>query len=331
MTRNITAKEWVAGELVDANDRVTVNGVLPGSGGSGLWTQTSDGVLSPAAGQPVSVGDLQFDSAPATGVSAAISEGTVYADDGNVYDTAQAAQDAATDYIQLGPGTFSTFNVNTAGLTVQGSGRGTLVDGGSGRAITVGADNVTISNLAAQNTPEGGTASVIHGDTSLNSAVHNVTIPQAEKHAIWTGKGWNITGCTIEDASNNGNGVYITHPHVKVMGCDFRGAIEGKGITGAGTAVARMEIIGNVFDSLPNTSINTDGPGCIVLGNVVLNSGFTAIYVMGDNSMVGFNRATGTDGVIKVYGTNDIIANNRVTSIDTTNATTPTMDANIEG
>lgn len=58
MARNITAKEWVDGELVDTGDPVTVNGKLPGSGGDGLWSEQADGSVTPASGQPVESGEI---------------------------------------------------------------------------------------------------------------------------------------------------------------------------------------------------------------------------------------------------------------------------------
>lgn len=54
MARNIESKEWQDGELVESNETVTVNGRVPGEGGSGYWEE-SDGALTPADGQPVNV------------------------------------------------------------------------------------------------------------------------------------------------------------------------------------------------------------------------------------------------------------------------------------
>lgn len=96
--------------------------------------------------------------APATTIPKVVSDGTVLADDGNVYDTVQAAENAASDWIFIGVGTFAeAVTVDTAGLLIRGSGRGTLIDGGTdGTALQVNAARVTVKDLDLKTTAGAG-------------------------------------------------------------------------------------------------------------------------------------------------------------------------------
>lgn len=305
----------IVGVTVDENGNEQLAGIKGGSFSMGQGT-----VETPASG----ANDIpQFDQ-----LKTVVSRGKVFADDGELYDHPNDAEEAATDFIQLGPGTFESFGISTPGLAVRGSGSGTLVDGESGGAINIGADNVTVADLDVTHLLEGDDRTLIYGDSSVGSTLRNVTIRQSDGRAVWSGESWDIVGCTFESSSNSA--VYLPHVKTKVVRCTFGSGVH-EGIDADLGPSNNNSFINNFFDNVQNSSIMAGGINDIVIGNICLNSGFTAIYSTEANQMVGSNRATGADGVIKVYGTDDIIFNNRVTSIDTASATTPELDSNITG
>lgn len=77
----------------------------------------------------------------------------VLADDGLLYDTVQAAENAAGSFIWVPPATFNeSVLVNTSGLRILGSGKDSLIDGTNGGddAIRVTASDVLVSNMSYQ-------------------------------------------------------------------------------------------------------------------------------------------------------------------------------------
>jgi len=86
-------------------------------------------------------------------LTTALKDGEVLADDGYVYSSVQAAQDAASSWIFIGPGTFNeNVTIDTPGLTVRGSGYDTLLSAGDGEyAVEVQSDNVVIQDMRLTN------------------------------------------------------------------------------------------------------------------------------------------------------------------------------------
>jgi len=74
--------------------------------------------------------------------------GQALADDGNLYSSVQTAVDNATGWVFVGPGTFNeNVTISTQGLTLEGCGYDTLIDGGTiGSAITLSAADITVKN-----------------------------------------------------------------------------------------------------------------------------------------------------------------------------------------
>lgn len=106
----------------------------------------------------VSTGNVSLNSVTGDGLPAqAIEHGKAWADDGQLYDTIQGAVDAGSSLVLVGPGTFSeNVNINVANMTVVGSGRDSLVDGGTDSALSLDADGVLVKNFAVKTTAGGG-------------------------------------------------------------------------------------------------------------------------------------------------------------------------------
>jgi len=66
-------------------------------------------------------------------------------------DSIQSAVDSASNLVVVGPGTYmADVSITTAGLTVVGSGRGTLLERNGDYPITISAADVTIADLRAR-------------------------------------------------------------------------------------------------------------------------------------------------------------------------------------
>jgi hypothetical protein len=88
-------------------------------------------------------------------LSAALNDGEVLADDGYVYGSIQNAQDNASSWIFIGPGTFDeSVSINTDGLSITGSGYQSIIDGGGNNAFNITAIDVSIQKINARSTDD---------------------------------------------------------------------------------------------------------------------------------------------------------------------------------
>jgi parallel beta-helix repeat protein len=248
-------------------------------------------------------------------LTSALNDGEVLADDGYVYSTVQAAQDAASSWIFIGPGTFNeSVTIDTAGLTVQGSGHNTLIDGTSNtNAINVGATDVTISSLRVDvNTDNGGQGILSNAakTTIINTYVSGGqfrTIEADDVDAI-------VSDCICEDG---GIGIEIG-----LRGIVSNNTVRDMRDTDAGIkAISDDAIISNNTVTSPNgDGINTGGGNdCIVIGNRVHNAGDRGIYIHPDSIdiIVANNRVSdstnsdlGDDGTGTLFDGNNTGASN---------------------
>lgn len=197
------------------------------------------------------------------------------ADDGNVYATVQAAVDAASSWVLVGPGTFSlstTLTIATAELTLTGIGDGTLIQGAAdlgGNLIEVdGVDDVTIEDLRAE-TPLGLNvgATVIAGiNGASDGTIERVTIPESDADAVHVGVGGTGQGWTIRDSRIAGS-------------IGDRGVLE----TGAGRAKIHDNVIEGVGsdDSTLGRFVELQGPRSKVYDNEATDAPDNGIFVNG--------------------------------------------------
>lgn len=234
-------------------------------------------------------------------LTSALNDGEVLADDGFVYSTVQAAQDAASSWIFIGPGTFNeAVTIDTAGLTVQGSGYDTLIDGGTiGTAVTVSENDVTIKNLSVRTT--GGSGNGFDGfeqtDQVGNSYI-NCRVVDSDLFGIFiTGSGSGsdnkVISCTVE--SSDASGVRAESVRTTVYNCTFEGGIGADGCIFDGNA--DDSILSNcVMNSVGSDGHRVKTGDCIAISNRIISSLDAGIAIQGSDDIIANNRVSDSGG-----------------------------------
>lgn len=223
----------------------------------------------------------------------AITNGKVLADDGNLYDTVQAAENSASDWIFIGVGTFSeSVTVDTSGLDINGAGRGSLVDGGSSDAFVINAANVSIEDIAVQTTAgDGNNVDGISTDTNADTVtVRNVWVIDSDQHGVALTNGTDHSVSEVIVEASDDDGIRVSGDDSQVRDNRVLGTDSGHGINGSG-----------------NDQIITD--------NRVAGAGDDGINISGTDQILTENRVSGS--------AND--------DIDDSSATTPATSTNITG
>jgi parallel beta-helix repeat protein len=254
------------------------------------------------------------DSSPVEAMLAnSLRERKPLADDGALYDTVQAAENAASSFVFVPPGTFNeSVTIDTAGLTLLGSGRATLIDGNnSGVAIDVTASNVDINQLSVRTDDGSGYSGISCSASDLK--VSNIHVQNTDSEGIVS----NATRTTVINS--------------RVEGWAARGI---RTVSGGD----KSKIIGNIV-----TTTKTAAP-CIqvdndsIIAHNVTDGSDDGIYANNsDNIIIGNRVMNAADHGIVVTGTtaDTIVANNRVS--DSGNAdifnggSNTTLDANLTG
>lgn len=180
-------------------------------------------VGSPVDGQAISPSTVSTDSIDiASGgsvagvLSQAVEHGKILADDGALYDAVQTAENNATDWLFIGPGTFSeAVTIDTTGLTVVGAGRGsTTIDGGTtGTAVTISAPHVTVKSLTVKTTAGGGnTAHGINlGGNNHEALITEVQVESSDADGMNFGNGndHRIVGNLVRDSAVDGTAIVL--------------------------------------------------------------------------------------------------------------------------
>lgn len=245
----------------------------------------------------------------------ALNDGEVLADDGYVYESVQAAQDAASSWIFIGPGTFNEkVIVDTSGLTIVGSGYNTLVDGGtSGNAFGTGASNITIRNLSVQTTSGGGTgADGIQTNSGSDSlTIENVTVRDSDRFGIYLSNGTDhiVNNCTVEAVENSG--IVSGSSRVQIVNSTILGGVSGQGINTGGTG---ENIVSNNVIQNTDRGINVgSGDDGIIIGNRIISCASDGIDVgsNANDNIVAKNRISDSGGAdINDNGTGTLLDSN---------------------
>jgi hypothetical protein len=148
-------------------------------------------------------------------LSQAVTHGLVLADDGKLYESVQAAENNATDWMFIGPGSFDEpLVIDTTDLTVVGSGKSTVINGGDASdAIRVEASNVTVKSVAGQTTIGAGkNIDAFQFSSTSGCVVYDFWAIESDRHGVNIGSG--STNCRAinihcESANIIGNGVGI--------------------------------------------------------------------------------------------------------------------------
>lgn len=253
------------------------------------------------------------DSLVPQGLAESVSAGEALADDGNTYTSVQTAVNNASGWVFVGPGTFSeSVNITTSGLTLEGSGYGTLIDGGTTNdAIRVNATDVTVRDVSVQTTA--GTGNAYRGvdvEGSDDATIERVVVRDSDDSGLETGgNDTTIRNCTVLSADQDG----IVTPGVRCV-------VSNNNIDGT----SRHGILATTDDS-------------VYANNVITNVGDVGIaFPNNDNIIIG-NRIINSadDGITNGSGIDNIIANNRIS--DSTNqdiddnGTGTVLDGNLTG
>lgn len=253
-------------------------------------------------------------------LASVLKEGEVLGDDGNQYDSIQAAVDASDSWAFVGPGTYyENVVINKDDFMLQGSGNETLIDGGDiGPAITVNSQNNIIQSIICKTGQSSfvTAAIVIKGDSTT---LERVTVSGSYEDGIEiNANNCRVKSCTIDSVSRHG--LFIK---------------DGRRVIMNDCTVKNPSDYGILFRS----------DDSIVSDNVVINTGGNSIGTVSGGSSTDANDAiiksnriinSGNAGIVIASNSTDIIvANNRIS--DSTNAdiddngTGTVLDDNLTG
>lgn len=242
------------------------------------------------------------------------------------FQTVQEAIDATDSggAVIVGAGTFTenvTISSTKNNIVVAGTGRSTLIDGGTGGAAILvdGADSVTIRDLAVQTTAGGGSSGE---GVEVSGAVDNITIDRVTVEesddlgiqfaSTVTGQRNQIVNCRV--INTDGHGVFVQAGTVDVLGTTVFGA----GTNGIETQSADCKIQDcRVFDQTQARGIRVRGNNTIIEGCRVDGSGTDGIQADGNDCEIADCRVTGAwgDG-IQLAGDSTLVTGNSITGMN---------------
>lgn len=239
----------------------------------------------------------------------ALVNGEPLADDGRLYSSVQAAEEAANGWVFVPPGTFNeNVQINTSNFTLAGAGEGTVIDGGtSDNAIHVDTDNVTVRDLAVQTTGGGGNEySALRGDGSHISLINVVCLDSDDWGLrLATGSDYLFQDCRVE--ASDDIAILAGGLAAVVTGCRIEsGASEGVYMTQHDSIVTNNVITGVSGDGI-RIQNNDDA---IIAGNVIRDAG-RAMKIGGTSTdvIVANNRTVNSNG-IDDFGTGTLLDGN---------------------
>lgn len=226
-------------------------------------------------------------------LSNCLKEGKPLADTGDLYPTIQDAVNAASSWVFVPPETFNeSVTIDTAGLTLVGSGYNTLIDGGTtGAAINVNNSRVTVKNLSAQTTTGSNTSFQGVRIRGVLSKIKNVHVRKCDGAGLrTTGRQTLIKNCTVENTGGRGMALQGASRHI-VSSC----IVKNTGSSG----ILLFKKSNSIFSN--NIIFNTGSHGLIVTG-----------FRSDNNILVGNRVHNSTDNGIVIGSPNSIVCDNRV-------------------
>lgn len=242
------------------------------------------------------------ETAVAETFTTALVEGKALADDGNLYSTVQGAQDAASGWVFLPPVTFNeSVTIDTASLTLVGSGFDTLLDAGSnGTAIEFDAPNITVSNMRVETTNGGGSTCMDIFDSYAR--VHSCYSTEFDTmFDLGNGSGNVITECSIR----NGSKSYLEtgSPTNTIVTNNILISENGISVDGGQDGIFANNII---YATTASITIFNDSADNMYIGNQIDTAGGdNAIYLrLGSDIIIANNRVSGwtTSAIYDTYG-----------------------------
>lgn len=230
----------------------------------------------------------------------ALKQGKPMADDGRTYDTIRQAERAASSWVFVPPGTFNeAVEIDTDGLTLKGSGYGTLIDGGTVRGIGVNANNVTIKDLRVQSDASSNADGIrcVDGaiDDSSQLSIENVTITGTGEDGIDVSTGGcTIINCVVRDAGNRGIHINAARAVIVANTMVWRSGANNMPINTEGSIVANCTSVDATDDGIATTG---SADNRIIIGNRVINAGRNGIDIQESNTIVANNRVSDSTNV----------------------------------
>jgi len=231
------------------------------------------------------------------GFADVLSNGEVLADNGEIYASVQDAVNAASGFVFVGPGTFNeNVTIDTAGLTLLGSGRATVISGPDTGTdvVTVSSSNVTIRNLAVRSTAgAGNNTNCVSSQSGANHTFENIDILESDD------RGFNLFADDIS-----------------VINCTITNTDDFGLVVGSG----QVNLIVNscIFDTCggddANGSLSVTSDDSVVSNNIIRDSLSNGIRLDGNDNTVGANRIINSQGGngIATNGNDNVIYNNRI-------------------
>jgi len=224
----------------------------------------------------------------------------------------QEAENAASAFVFVPPGTFNeSVTIDTEGLTLLGSSRATVINGGGSQALTIDNTNVTVESISVQTTPDGsfGGADAYHiNATGTDSKIISCHSKQSDGFGI---------NCEADD---------VLISNCTILDTDSFAVL----LTGTRCVLTSSILKGNAG---ANTS-NTDN--CIITNNI-MDTEDGAVNLNDNDHLLGGNRimSNGSQGVEISFDCTDVIVfNNRVSGATTDiddNGTGTVLDGNLTG
>jgi hypothetical protein len=229
-----------------------------------------------------------------------VAEGKAMADNGEVYDSVQPAVDAASSFVRIGPGRFEEqVSINTAGLTVSGSGDNTIISQTGRNTIHVNAPDVTMTNFSVFNGIIDGLShfAINANDSSADRCtIRDVTIRKSDSIAINPYDGSSMRNEWIMDSIRVvENGLPDTDSQAIF--------VSNRGI-----------FTNSIIEFSGGIAVDNNN-GSIVVGNHILSGTRGGIYANQPDTVIGYNRIKNiSDFGLLIRSADNVVFNNRVSN-----------------
>lgn len=224
--------------------------------------------------------------------------GQALADDGTLHSTVQAAENAASGWVFVGPGSFTeSVSLDTAGLSLIGSGRDTVVGtSDTSDAIGLGANDLHIESLHVDQ-QNGGNCIDTNDFAGQRATITNVSMHGSGSAGLRLYAYTDITVSNVRVTDAGPGIIYGTGGHRGVatnMHIDASGLADG---TSDGVQVFEADdllISDSVVTNLPDFGMVIDGNDCVVIGNRVDNAANDGIDIRNTDNIIANNRISGS-------------------------------------
>jgi len=239
--------------------------------------------------------ELSGNSPVDSSISSVLSQGEVLADNGEQYESIQAAVDASDNWVFAGPGTYyENVVIDKDDFTLQGAGYDTHIDGGDvGSAITVLSTGGDISSLRVTNSAN--SQQSIDAENSAEINFTSLHISSDNHEGIRMGEDSIIRDSTVINCPNQHGiqvigGCIVTNNRVDNCGTSGAGAID---LDGTNNIVANCTVTNSVNVGINLQSTPADS---IVIGNRVHNSAGSGIVNNQPDVIIANNRVSDSGG-----------------------------------